>query len=108
MTTSRSDRCPTCHRRHTRTNDANRRYWLLLHAIADKVRPGGNAYSADTWHTYCKSRWLGCDDVALPNGKTLTIPRSTAALDVAEFGDYMDAVEAWAHERDVWLEDAVT
>lgn len=106
MTTSRSDRCPTCHRRHTRTNDANRRYWLLLHAIADKVRPGGNSYSADTWHTYCKSRWLGCDDVALPNGKVLTIPRSTAALDVAEFGDYMDAIEAWAHERDVWLEDA--
>lgn len=101
----RSDRCPVCHRRRTRTTQANARYWLLLHAIAEQVRPGGAAYSADQWHMYCKSRWLGCDDVALPNGKTLTIPRSTAGLDVGEFNDYMGRVEAWAGERDVWLEE---
>lgn len=100
-----TDRCPTCHRRRARSNPANARYWLLLHAIADKVRPGGVSYSAETWHTYCKSRWLGCDDVRLPNGKTLTIPRSSASLDTAEFNDYMAAVEAWAGDRDVWLEE---
>lgn len=100
-----SDRCPACHRRMTRTTQANARYWLLLHAIADKVRPGGNAYSADQWHVYCKSRWLGCDDVTLPNGKTLSLPRSTAGLDVAEFNDYMGRIEAWAGERDVWLDE---
>lgn len=98
-------RCPACHRKMTRSTQANARYWLLLHAIADKVRPGGNAYSADQWHVYCKSRWLGCDDVSLPNGKVLTIPRSTAGLDVAEFNDYMGRVEAWAGERDVWLDE---
>lgn len=104
-TTSHSDRCPTCHRRRTRTTNANARYWLLLHAIADGIRPGGQSYSADQWHVYCKSRWLGCYDVALPNGKTLTLPRSTAGLSVDEFNDYMGRVEAWAGERDVWLEE---
>lgn len=98
-------RCPTCHRLHKRSHAANARYWLLLHAIAEQVRPGGKVYSADQWHHYAKSRWLGCDDMALPNGKVLTIPRSTANLDVAEFGEYMEKVEAWAAERDVWLAD---
>ena len=105
MTKSPPNRCPTCGRRHRRSNPANSRYWSLLHAIADKVKPAGVSFSADSWHQYCKSRWLGCDDVPLPNGKVLTIPKSTAALDVAEFGEYMDKVEAWAAERDVWLAD---
>ena len=97
-------RCPTCRRRHKRSQPQNALYWTLLHAIAEKVKPGGVSYSADQWHTYAKSRWLGCDDVALPNGKTLTIPRTTASLDVAEFGEYFEKVQAWAAERDVWLE----
>lgn len=99
------ERCPTCKRRHTRSHQANARYWLLLHAIAEKVKPGGASYSAEAWHTYMKSRYLGCDDVKLPNLKTLSMPRSTANLDVAEFNDYMTAVETWAGERDVWLDE---
>jgi hypothetical protein len=98
-------RCPTCHRLHKRSHPQNARYWLLLHAIAEQIKPGGKEYSADQWHTYAKSRWLGCDDVPLPNGKVLSIPRSTASLDVAEFGEYMEKVEAWAAERGVWLAD---
>jgi hypothetical protein len=103
--TSHSDRCPTCKRRHKRSNPQNALYWSLLAAIADKVKPGGASYSMDQWHLYCRSRWLGCEDSRLPNGKTLTIPRSTAGLDVAEFSDYFEKVQAWAAERDVWLED---
>jgi len=102
---AKTDRCHACGRRHKRSNPANGRYWALLHAIAEKVKPGGVSYSADTWHQYAKSRWLGCDDVELPNGRTLSMPRSTANLDVAEFNDYMGKVEAWAAERDVWLAD---
>lgn len=101
----KSDRCPTCKRRKTRSHEANARYWLLLHVIADKLKPQGNAYSADTWHEYMKSRFLGCEEFALPNGKTLQIPRSSAALDVGEFNDYMTAVEAWADEHDVYLDE---
>lgn len=98
-------RCPTCHRRIKRSNPANARYWLLLHELADKLRPGGQAYSAEAFHAYYKSRFLGCDDVKLPNGKTLTIPRSSADLDVAEFADYASKVEADAAERGVYLAD---
>lgn len=101
----KQDRCPTCKRRHKRSTEANRRYWLLLHLIAENVRPEKQAYSAEVWHTYFKSRFLGCVEVKLPNGKTMPIPNSSADLDVGEFNDYMTKVEAWAGERDVWLAD---
>jgi hypothetical protein len=98
-------RCPTCHRKYTRTHPQNARYWLLLHRIAEMLRPGGREYSADTWHHYFKGRLLGFDEVRLPNGKTHTIVRSTADLTVDQFSDYMAAVEAWAMEHSVWLDE---
>lgn len=101
----RATRCPGCGRKHKRTHQANARYWLLLHTIAEKVKPNGEAFSAEAFHTYFKSRYLGCDDMKLPNGKTLPIPHSSADLDTAEFNTYMEQVEAWAAERDVYLDE---
>lgn len=100
-------RCPKCGRKQRRSNDANARLWVLYHALADRCRPQGQTYSADVWHEYMKSRFLGCDDVKLPNGKTLVIPRSTAVLDTGAFADYMTQVEAWANEHDVFLDELI-
>ena len=100
-----TDRCPTCHRRHRRTHPQNARYWMLLHLLSERMKPAGEQFSADQWHLWAKSRFLGADDVKLPSGKVLTIPRSTADLSVDEFGEYMDKIEAWAAEKDVWLAD---
>lgn len=103
----KAERCPHCKRLYCRSNEQNRRYWALLHVIAEKLRPEGHTFSTETWHRYYASRFLGCDEVRLPNGKTLTIPRSTADLDVSEFNDYMTQVEADANARGVFLEDEV-
>jgi hypothetical protein len=105
QTTSRSSRCPTCGRRRKRTTDANARYWLLLHKIADQYKPDGQQFGPQTWHLQCRKHWLGCDDATLPTGETMSIPRSTADLSVDEFSDYMTAVEAWANARGVWLDE---
>lgn len=98
-------RCPTCGRTKKRSTEANRRYWAILHVMADKLNPQGKHYSADTWHEYCKSRWLGCKDIDLPNGKTMTITNSTADLDTGAFALYQEAVEAWANEHGAWLDE---
>ena len=98
-------RCPVCKRLERRSTQANARYWLLLHEIAENVKPAGQAYSAETWHTFFKSKYLGCEEVKLPNGKVFQIPRSSADLDTAEFADFQTQVEAWAAERDVYLQD---
>ncbi len=99
------DRCPTCRRRLTRSHPQNARYWLLLHKMSESIKAHGQTYSADTWHVWAKSKFLGCTDTVLPNKKVVSIPRSTASLDVAEFADYMTALEAWANERNCYLED---
>jgi hypothetical protein len=98
-------RCLTCGRLEKRSTQANARYWLLLHQIAENVKPNGQAFGTEQWHTYFKSRFLGCDEVAMPNGKALQIPRSSADLDTGEFNEYQTQVEAWAAERDVFLAD---
>ena len=100
------DYCPTCKRRKRRTNEANRRYWLLLHLLAEKLIPlQAKGYSADTWHIYYKTRYLGADEYMLPNGKQYLVPRSTADLDTDTFSDYMTKVEAHANEHGVFLDE---
>ena len=73
--------------------------------MAESIRPRGQVFSAETFHLWAKSKFLGCVDHVLPSGKTLTIPNSTADLDTAAFNDYMTQVEAFANERGVYLED---
>jgi hypothetical protein len=69
------------------------------------VRPNGESFGAEAFHAYFKGRYLGCADLKLPNGKILPQPYSSADLDVAEFNAYMERVEAWAAERDVYLDE---
>ena len=77
-------RCPTCGRRQRRSQQANARYWLLLHALSERLPVRGEIYSAESWHLWAKSKFLGAVDVKLPSGKIVVVPNSTAALDTAE------------------------
>jgi hypothetical protein len=98
-------RCPACGRLEKRSTQANARYWMLMHMIADNVKPEGKSYSVEAWHSYWKSKLLGCDEFTMPNGKTMVIPKSSADLEPGEFADYQTQVEAWAAERGVYLAD---
>lgn len=104
---AKPERCPVCKRLRKRSHAANARYWLLLHVIADNVRPEGKQFSAEAFHLYFKQRFLGADEIAMPNGKVFIQPKSSAELDKDEFADYMMRVEVWANERDVYLDEEV-
>jgi hypothetical protein len=69
-------------------------YWALLAKMADGLAPSGQTYGPNAYHLYYRTRFLGADDVELPNGKPVTIPRSTADLDAEEFSKYLDQVQA--------------
>lgn len=97
-------RCQACGQLPKRTIDQNRRYWALLNALSDKLETADGKFSAETWHLYMKQRFLGMDDVRLPNRKIISQPRSSAELDKAEFNDYMIKVETWAVDHGVYLE----
>lgn len=101
------ERCPTCKRLKRRSNEANRRYWLLVHLIAEKLRPQGQAFSAENFHIYFKMRYLGADEMKLPNGKVAQIPKSTADLDKDAFNEFMARVEEFGMTHNVFLEDEI-
>ena len=98
-------RCKTCHRLFKRSNPANARYWLLLHLISDNLKPEGEAHTAEVWHQYFKQRYLGMDEVRLPNKKVIQTPKSSAELDTQEFAEYMAKVEQWGIEHKVYMEE---
>ena len=89
-------RCPTCGRKHSRSTEQNKYYWSVLNEIADQLKPNGHAYSAESFHLYFKQRFLGQDDIRLPNGKIFSQPKSTVDLDTTEMTEYITKVEEFA------------
>ena len=98
------DKCPTCGRRKRRSTEANRRYWALLHAISDELKPQGQMYSPETWHKYFCQKFLGAQEIKLPNEKTLILPNGSSDLDVPEFNMFMEQVELFAGKHGCYLE----
>ena len=77
----------------------------MLHVASEKLRPNGVEYSADTFHIYYKMKFLGADDVKLPSGKVVAVPKSSAELPTDEFHEYAFKVEADLNERGVYLDE---
>ncbi|CAB4188118.1 Recombinase NinB [uncultured Caudovirales phage] len=80
-----------------RTLEQNARLWALYTEIS-KISPdymGGEWHSPEVWHRYCQTRFLGMESGPFGTG----VPKSTAKLKVAEFGDYMSQIEAWAQDQ---------
>jgi hypothetical protein len=98
-------KCPACGRTPKRSSEANRRYWALLALIADKVKVQDKYFSRTVWHEYFKEKLLGANEVTLPNGQKRVYSESSAELDTKEFSEYMDKIEAWAANQNVWLEE---
>jgi NinB protein len=100
------ERCPRCGRKQTRTTLQNARLWVIYNRIAERaVDRDGRVFESDVWHEYFKQLYLGKVDIELPDGRIVTRSISTRTLDVAEFGDYMTAVEVWAGERGIYLDE---
>lgn len=101
--TSRS-RCPACGRYPKRTNEQNKRYWALIEKMA-ATEWSGQQFSKKAFHIYYASKFLGCEDITLPNGIVVTQPVSTSDEDIPDFGDYLTKVEADCNERGVFLDE---
>jgi hypothetical protein len=73
--------------------------------VADKATPQGERFSVQAWHEYLKRKFIGAEEVKLPNGQTMTIAHSSADLSVDEFSTYVTKVEAWAAEHGFYLDE---
>ena len=83
----------------------NRRYWAIMHQIAEQLRVNNELMSAETWHEWAKRRFIGVREVVLPDGEIVVLGMTSTELSVADFSDYMQMLEAWAVEHGVIFND---
>lgn len=75
-----------------RSTDQNKRYWAILNEIAEMAWIDGKQFSPEAWHEFFRRKFIGCEE--LPGGQTCGI--STTTLNVHEFTEYMNKIEAYA------------
>jgi len=88
--------------RRSRSTEQNALMWVRLTQIAEQAWVGGKQFSAEAWHEHFKRELLP-EETASGVSKWRDLPRggrelamSTTDLNVAEFGDYLTALEAYA------------
>ena len=91
--------------RQKRRDAQNRRYWAILHQIAEQLKINGNVLIAETWHEWAKRRFIGVIEIPLPDGEIIVVGMSSTELDIPEFNDFMMMVEAWAIDQNVIFND---
>lgn len=91
--------------KHKRSSEQNRRYWAILHQIAEQLpaQLDGVYHRPELFHEYFRTKFLGYDELDLDREKVL-LSRSTTSLSVGEFTDYMTQIEVWAAEHDVEID----
>jgi hypothetical protein len=74
-----------------RSLDQNSLYWRRLSEIAEQAWIDGRQYDRDAWHHYMGSQFLPMRET--PGGEL--VPVSTTTLDVADFTEYLNKIEAF-------------
>lgn len=87
--------------REKRRSAQNRRYWAVLHEIAEQL----STADTEAWHEYFKRRFIGVKEISLPDGEIVAVGKSSTELSVKEFADYMTSIEAWAVDQGVIFND---
>lgn len=83
----------------------NRRYWAIMHEIAEQLKINNQQMTAEVWHEWAKRRFIGVKEIVLPDGEIVILGMTSTELSVAEFSDYMQMVEAWAVDHGVIFND---
>lgn len=79
-----------------RTGDQNRLLHAILNEIAENAVIDGKQYDAEVWKDHVKRRFIGIEEVTLPDGTRLDRSMSTTDLSVGEFSELIERVRAWA------------
>ncbi len=79
----------------------NRRYWAIMHEIAEQLKINDQQMIAEVWHEWAKRRFIGVKEIVLPDGEVVVLGMTSTELTVPEFSDYMQMIEAWAVDHGV-------
>lgn len=77
-----------------RSGEQNKRLHALLQEIAEQAWIGGKRFDAETWKEHYRRKFIGTEEIDMPDGSRLERGISTTTLDVAEFSSFMDRITA--------------
>jgi hypothetical protein len=92
----------------------NRLLHLWINCIKDHwLESTGEIYSAEAWKEQLRQDFLGIESFGMPNGYIATRTRRTRDLNVKEFTEFLEKIDAYAatelelvlpHPDDLWWE----
>lgn len=79
-----------------RSSEQNRKLHAILSEIAENVRIDGRYYSAEVWKEQVRRRFIGTEELDLPDGSRIERGISTTSLNASQFSELIEKVTAWA------------
>lgn len=83
-----------------RSKDQNRLLHWYLQRIADNAWVDGKQYEMLTWKEYFKGKFIGYEDVLLPDGRVIQQAISTTTLSLEDFSDFITKIECYSVSHD--------
>ncbi|WNG69327.1 recombination protein NinB [Cupriavidus gilardii] len=82
--------------RAKRSTDQNKRLHALLTHIADSAYLCGRKYEMEAWKEFYRRRFIGTEEIEMPDGTTIERGISTTSLSIEDFSHFLTAIEAHA------------
>lgn len=82
--------------RAKRSSEQNRLLHALLNTIAEQATVNGKYFELEVWKEHVRRRFIGLEEVHMPDGSRIERGISTASLTVPEFTLLIERVQAWA------------
>lgn len=79
-----------------RSDEQNRMLHAVLNTIATSASVNGKQYPVEVWKEQVRRKFIGLEEIDMPDGSRSERGISTKTLNVAEFSKLIDIVTAWA------------
>lgn len=79
-----------------RSLEQNSRLHALLQDVAANAWVDGKQFDLDTWKEFFRRKFIGTEEIPMPDGSRIERGVSTTTLDVAAFSEFMTQIEEYA------------
>lgn len=79
-----------------RSTDQNAKLHAMIADLAAHAWIDGRQYDEETWKEYIRCKFIGTEEVDLPDGRRTMRGLPTSSLSVEEFANLITQVQAWA------------
>ena len=82
-----------------RSSEQNSRLHALLSEVAAHAWIEGRQFDMETWKEYFRQKFIGTEEIMLPDGRRIERGISTTTLDVGAFSQFMDQITEYAQDH---------